>query len=136
MFAKRWIKVLFVAALVLTPLQVLALTADIYGYTKAEDVKGSMQVSNDAVTLVLNKFTTIYFHPLEIYISKGYDLFETTMVGVLEPGFEGARTFTLQGRKITDQDMILFMVPGWTVPVAVGLFRDEATVFFKPPGNQ
>ena len=133
MFSKKWATVVLIAGLNLLPLPVSALTADIYGYTKAEDVTGSMRVSDDAVTLELMGFRTVYFHPLEIYISQGYDLVDRTMIGVLPPGFEGTTTFVLENREVSEQDMVLFMVPGWTVPVAVGLFRDEAAIYYKPP---
>jgi len=133
MLPKRWITVVLIAGLSLAPLPVSALTADIYGYTKAEDVTGSMRVSGDTATLELTGFRTVYFHPLEIYISQGYDLIGRTMVGVLPPGFEGTTTFVLKDREVSERDMVLFMVPGWTVPVAVGLFRDEAAVYYKPP---
>jgi hypothetical protein len=100
-----------------------ALTADIYGYTKAEYVTGSLRVSEVAGSLDLTGFSNIYPHPLEVYISRGYNLAGGRMIGVLSEGFEGAATFDLPENGVSGEDMVYFLVPGWTVPVAVGLFR-------------
>jgi hypothetical protein len=114
----------------------MALTADIYGYTRADHVTGSLRVSESDGNLELTGFKNIYFHPLEVYISRGYDLAGGRMIGVLTQGFEGSTTFMSPESGVGDEDMVYFMVPGWTVPVAVGLFRDEATVYFQPPEEQ
>jgi hypothetical protein len=136
MVSRAWIVVVMMAlsAFVVSP--VLALTADIYGYTKAEYVTGSLRVSEVGDNLVLTGFKNVYFHPLEVYVSRGYDLAGGKMIGVLSQGFEGSTTFVPPEKGVSNEDMVFFMVPGWTVPVAVGLFRDEATVYFKPPENQ
>jgi hypothetical protein len=110
-----------------------ALTADIYGYTKAEDVTGSLRVSEESGNLELTGFTNVYPHPLEVYISKGYDLAGGKMVGVLSEGFGGSAAFDLPEAGVSNEDVVFFLVPGWTVPVAVGLFREEGTVYYTPP---
>lgn len=137
MVPKNWrVMVLAAVVLVFTAGTARALTADIYGYTKADDVTGSLKVMKESGSLELTGFTNVYAHPLEVYISKGYDLADGKMIGVLSEGFEGSATFDLPETGVSDEDMVYFLVPGWTVPVAVGLFRDEGTVYYSPPENQ
>jgi len=133
MVLKGLMIVVMLTAMALIPPPAFALDADIYGYTKAEDVTGSVRASGNPQTLELTGFASSYYHPMEVYVSRGYDPGGGEMVGILSPGFEGVTTFTLPGRDVTGEDMILFTIPGWTVPVAVGLFRDEGTVFVKAP---
>jgi hypothetical protein len=123
MVSRMWAIVILSAILVFAAGTAQALTADIYGYTKAEYVTGSLRVSETAGSLELTGFSNIYPHPLEVYISRGYDLAGGTMVGVLSEGFEGAASFELPENGVTGEDMVYFLVPGWTVPVGVGLFR-------------
>ena len=132
MTPKKWMITFLTAVAVMAASPVLAVTADVYGYTKAEYVKGSLLVAEDTRTLELTGFSNIYSHPMEVYISKGYDPGEAKMIGVLSSGFEGAATFDMPEEGVTNQDMVLFMIPGWSVPVAVGLFRDEGALFYKP----
>ena len=136
MISRAWVFAVLIMVSAFVAPSALALTADIYGYTKAEYVTGSLRVSEGGSNLQLTDFTNIYSHPLEVYVSRGYDLAGGEMIGVLFQGFEGSKTFVLPETGVSEEDMVFFMVPGWTVPVAVGLFRDEATVYFKPPENQ
>lgn len=136
MISRAWVFAVLIMVSAFVAPSALALTADIYGYTKAEYVTGSLRVSEGGSNLQLADFTNIYSHPLEVYVSRGYDLAGGEMIGVLSQGFEGSKTFVLPETGVSEEDMVFFMVPGWTVPVAVGLFRDEATVYFKPPENQ
>jgi hypothetical protein len=136
MFSRISLIMLLGAALVFSAGSALALTADIYGYTKARHVTGSLRVSEASGSLELTGFTNVYPHPLEVYISKGYDLAGGRMVGVLSEGFEGSTAFDLPETGVSDEDMVYFIVPGWTVPVAVGLFREEGTVYYTPPESQ
>lgn len=133
MIPRIWMMMFLTAVAVMAASSALALTADVYGYTKAEYVKGNLQVAEDTRSLELTGFSHIYRHPMEVYISKGYDPAEAKMIGVLSPGFKGTATFDIPETGVTNEDMVLFMVPGWSVPVAVGLFRDEDAVFYKPP---
>jgi hypothetical protein len=125
----------FISLAVFTPMAqpAYALDADIYGYTKADDVSGSVHASGDPQTLELTGFSSGYHHPMEIYVSRGYDPAGGEMVGVLPPGFEGTATLTMPNRDVTEEDMVLIMIPGWGVPVAVGLFRNGAPVSPKAP---
>ena len=124
------------SVLVFAAAPVRALTAEIYGYTKAEYVTGSLRVPAASGDLELTGFTSIYPHPLEVYVSRGYDLADGTLAGVLPVGFEGRAVFDVPAGGISDEDMVFFMVPGWSVPVAVGLFRPEGMVYMKPPGER
>jgi len=133
----RILMIMFLSAvLVFTAGTAQALTADIYGYTKAEHVTGSLRVSEASGNLELMNFTNVYPHPLEVYISRGYDLAGGRMVGVLSEGFEGSATFDIPDAGVSDEDVVYFIVPGWTVPVAVGLFREEGTVYYTQPESQ
>jgi hypothetical protein len=136
MFSRGWIIGNLVAVLALNATPALALTADIYGYTKAEYVTGSVDVSENTSTLELTGFSSVYSLPLEIYLSQGYDPIGGKMIGVLSPDFKGAASFEMPTGGVDDKDMISFVVPGWSVPVGVGLFRDEGTVFAKSLNEQ
>ena len=105
----------------LVPVLAFGLDADIYGYTKAADVTGNLSVSTDQEVLELTGFSCDYYHPLEVYISRGYDPAGAEMVGVIPAGFKGDLTFSPVPR-ITGEDMVLLKVPGWTVPLGLGLF--------------
>lgn len=110
-------------ALWLIPIMAFGMDADLYGYTKAADVSGRMSVSADGRVLELSGFSSLFYHPLEVYISRGYMPSEARMVGVIPAGFQGGMTFSpIPG--ITGQDMVLLKVPGWTVPLGLGLFGD------------
>lgn len=110
-------------ALWLIPILAFGLDADLYGYTKAADVSGRLIVSADGRVLELSGFSSEFYHPLEVYISRGYVPSGGRMVGVIPAGFRGGMTFS-PITEITGQDMVLLKVPGWTVPLGLGLFRD------------
>lgn len=136
MVSKIRISIVLAVILVFAAGTAQALTADIYGYTKATDVTGSLRALPETNSLQLTGFTNVYPHPLEIYVSKGYDLAGGRLIGVLGEGFEGSATFDLPQEGVSGEDMVFFLVPGWAVPVAVGLFREEGTVYYSPPVNQ
>jgi|GEM_PF-5406476 len=110
-------------ALWLIPILAFGLDADLYGYTKAADISGKLSVSVDGRVLDLSGFSSQFYHPLEVYISRGYTPSEGRIVGVIPAGFRGGMTFS-PIPEITGQDMILLKIPGWTVPVGLGLFGD------------
>ena len=110
-------------ALWLIPILAFGLNADLYGYTKAAEVSGKLSVSVDGRVLELSGFSSQFYHPLEVYISRGYDPLGGRMVGVIPAGFRGGMNFS-QIPGITVQDMVLLKVPGWTVPLGLGLFGD------------
>lgn len=120
---RRLMVVGIVAALGLFPMAASGLDADLYGYTKAAEVSGNLGVSPDRQVLELTGFSCSYYHPLEVYVTAGYDPSGGELVGVIPPGFQGSMTFT-PARPVTGEDMVLLKVPGWTVPLGLGLFRD------------
>ncbi len=107
----------------LVPVLAFGLDADIYGYTKAGDVTGNISVSPDHEGLELRGFSCDYHHPLEVYISRGYDPAGGEMIGVIPAGFIGDLTFSPVPR-ITGEYMVLLKVPGWSVPLGLGLFKN------------
>ena len=110
MVLKNWrFLVLTAAVLIFSSGTAQALTAEIYGYTKAKDVTGSLTVSVASNSLQLTGFTNIYQHPLEVYISSGYDLAGGQMIGVLSEGFEGSTTFDLPENGVSNKDMVYFV---------------------------
>lgn len=112
-----------VVALGLVPILAFGLDADIYGYTKAAEVTGNLSVSPDQQDLELTGFSCDHYHPLEVYISRGYDPAGGQLVGVIPAGFQGDMTFSAVPR-VTGEDMVLLKVPGWAVPLGLGLFEN------------
>ena len=100
-----------------------ARTASLIGYEKAELVQGSVSISDDGQAVVLNGVTTSYDKTLEFYLAKGFDPGGAIKIGELSSDMPGDMTFELTDADLETLDSVLVMVPGWDVPVAVGLLK-------------
>lgn len=100
-----------------------AKTASLIGYEKAELVQGSVSISDDGQAVVLNGVTTSYDKTLEFYLAKGFDPGGAIKIGELSSDMPGDMTFELTDADLETLDSVLVMVPGWDVPVAVGLLK-------------
>ena len=120
-------RLLLVLAVIVLILPVVALgqgrTASLIGYEKADLVQGTVSVSADGSSVVLTGLTSAYDKPLEIYLAKGFDYDGAIKVGELSPDMPGDMTFEVSGSNFETLDSVLVMVPGWDVPVAVGLLK-------------
>ncbi len=100
-----------------------ARTASLIGYEKAELVQGSVSISDDGQTVILDGVTTSYDKTLEFYLAKGFDPGGAIKIGELSSDMPGDMTFEVAGADFESLDSVLVMVPGWDVPVAVGLLK-------------
>ncbi|MDF1535769.1 MAG: hypothetical protein P1S46_04600 [bacterium] len=98
-------------------------TASLVGYEKAELVQGTVSISEDGISVVLSGVTSTYDKTLEFYLAKGFDLGGAVKVGELSSDMPGDMTFEVPDPASEALDSVLVMVPGWDVPVAVGLLR-------------
>jgi hypothetical protein len=98
-------------------------TASLVGYEKAELVQGSVSVSEDGLTVVLSGVTSSYDRNLNIYLAVGFDPGGAVKIGELAADMSGDMTFEVSGVDLGSLDSVLVMVPGWDVPVAVGLLK-------------
>jgi len=67
--------------------------------------------------------TTSYDKTLEFYLAKGFDPGGAIKIGELSSDMPGDMTFEVAGADFESLDSVLVMVPGWDVPVAVGLLK-------------
>jgi hypothetical protein len=118
---------LFLAVLILMALPGSALAqtkaAKIVGYEKVNFVTGKVYLSSGLETVYIMDLTSVYDHPLEIYLAKGFDQQGSLMVGQVLPGPHDQISFNAPEGITPDVDTVLIMVPGWSVPVAVGLLQ-------------
>jgi hypothetical protein len=114
-----------ISMLVLQPLAVSAQgkTANLVGYEKAEYVTGifSLNATGDSVALVGLK--TVYDKPLEVYVTRSFDPSEAFKVGDIASDKRGDMFFNIPALDLGGFDSVLLMVPGWNVPVGVGLLQ-------------
>ncbi len=118
---------LFLAVLVLTAMPASAFDqareARIVGYEKSSFVTGKIYLSSGMETVYILGLTSVYDHPLEIYLAKGFAQEGSLMVGQILPGPHEQVSFPAPEGLVPDMDTVLIMVPGWSVPVAVGLLQ-------------
>ncbi|UCF31430.1 MAG: hypothetical protein JSV26_03155 [bacterium] len=100
-----------------------AKTATIYGYEKAEFVTGTVSISADGSLVMVRDLHSVYDQLIELHLSKGFDQAKGVMVGQILPGSAGNMSFDAPPATLPGMDTVLFVVPGWSVPVAVGLLR-------------
>jgi hypothetical protein len=114
-----------VAMLVLQPLAVCAQgkTANLLGYEKAEYLTGMFSVNATGDSVALVGLKTVYDRPLEIYVTRSLDPSEAFKVGEVASGKRGDVFFEIPALDIAGFDSVLLMVPGWSVPVGVGLLH-------------
>jgi len=114
-----------ISLLVLQPLVVCAQgkTANLVGYEKAEYLTGmfSINAAGDSVALVGLK--TVYDKPLDVYVTRAFDRAEAFKVGEVAAGKRGDVFFDIPALDLGGFDSVLLMVPGWNIPVGVGLLH-------------
>jgi len=118
---------LFLAVLILTAMPASAFDqareGKIVGYEKASFVTGKVYLSSGMETVYIMDLASVYDHPLEIYLAKGFAQEGSLLVGQVLPGPHGQVSFPAPEGLVPDMDTVLIMVPGWSVPVAVGLLQ-------------
>jgi hypothetical protein len=122
---KTFLLFLVVLILMALPGSALAQTkaAKMVGYEKVNFVTGKVYLSSGLETVYIMDLTSVYDHPLEIYLAKGFDQQGSLMVGQVLPGPHDQISFNAPEGITPDVDTVLIMVPGWSVPVAVGLLQ-------------
>lgn len=124
MLKNRLFLVLVIVTMLLPTLALgQARTASLIGYEKAELVQGSVSISDDGQTVILDGVTTSYDKTLEFYLAKGFDPGGAIKIGELSSDMPGDMTFEVAGADFETLDSVLVMVPGWDVPVGVGLLK-------------
>ena len=98
-------------------------SATLYGYEKAEFVTGVVSISADGGLVMVRDLFSKYSEPVELYLSKGFDINKGILVGQIAAGTSGNMSFDARGGDMGEVDTVLLIVPGWTVPVGVGLLK-------------
>jgi len=125
---KRFILLPVFAAIVILVLQPLAVcaqgkTANLVGYEKAEYVSGMFSVNATGDSVALVGLKTVYDKPLEVYVTRSFDRSDAFKVGEIALGKRGDMFFDIPALDLGGFDSVLVMVPGWDVPVGVGLLQ-------------
>lgn len=119
--------IVFISAgiLLLQPLSASARSkmATLVGYEKAGYVTGRVSINAAGNSVAVVGFQTVYDKPLDIYISKSFDPARDFKIGEIPPGKRGDIFFDVPALDVGAFDSVLVMVPGWDVPVGVGLLR-------------
>jgi hypothetical protein len=113
------------ALIVLQPLAVWAQgkTANLVGYEKAEYVTGMFSVNATGDSVALVGLKTFYDKPLEVYVTRSFNRSEAFKVGEVASDKRGDVFFDIPALDLGGFDSVLLMVPGWNVPVGVGLLQ-------------
>ena len=113
------------ALVVLQPLAVCAQgkTANLVGYEKADYVTGMFSVNATGDSIALVGFETFYNKPLEVYVTRAFDRSKAFKVGEVASDKRGDMFFDIPALDLGGFDSVLLMVPGWNVPVGVGLLQ-------------
>jgi hypothetical protein len=98
-------------------------TANLVGYEKAEYVTGLLSVNATGDSVALVGLKTYYDRPLEVYVTKSFDRSAAFKVGELASDKRGDIFFDIPALDMGGFDSVLLMVPGWDVPVGVGLLQ-------------
>ena len=114
-----------ISMLVLQPLAVCAQgkTANLVGYEKADYLTGRFSVNATGDSVALVGLKTVYDKPLEIYVTRSFDPSKAFKVGEVASGKRGDVFFDIPALDLGGFDSVLLMVPGWSVPVGVGLLQ-------------
>jgi hypothetical protein len=121
-----WLLVLAVIAMpLLQPVSANAQgkLANLVGYEKAEYVTGLLSVNSKGDSIALVGLKTVYDKPLEVYVTRSFDQSAAFKVGEVASGKQGDVFFDIPALEIGGFDSVLIMVPGWGVPVGVGLLQ-------------
>jgi hypothetical protein len=115
----------FAVLVVLQPLAVCAQgkTANLVGYEKADYVTGMFSVNATGNSVALIGLKTFYDKPLEVYVSRSFDRSGAFKVGEVASDKRGDVFFDIPALDLGGFDSVLLMVPGWDVPVGVGLLQ-------------
>ncbi|MGD8353134.1 MAG: hypothetical protein PVJ01_03130 [Pseudomonadota bacterium] len=97
--------------------------ANLVGYEKAEYVTGLVSVNARGDSVALVGLKSVYDKPLELYLSRSFNQSDALKVGEIAPGESGDMFFDIPLIDIDNFDSVLLMVPGWSVPVGVGLLK-------------
>ena len=98
-------------------------TANLVGYEKAEYVTGLISVNARGDSVALVGLKTVYDKPLEVYMTRSFDQSTAFKIGDITPDKRGDMFFDIPALDLASFDSILLMVPGWGVPVGVGLLQ-------------
>ena len=97
--------------------------ANLVGYEKAEYVTGLISVNAKGDSVALIGLKTVYEKPLEVYVARSFDQSAAFKVGDVASGKRGDVFFNIPALDLGSFDSVLLMVPGWDVPVGVGLLQ-------------
>jgi len=111
--------------LVLQPLAVCAQgkLANLVGYEKADYMTGMVSVNATGNSVALIGLKTVYDKPLEIFVTRSFDPSRAFKVGEVAADKRGDMFFDIPALDLGGFDSVLLMVPGWSVPVGVGLLQ-------------
>jgi len=114
-----------ISMLVLQPFSVCAQgkTANLLGYEKAEYLTGMLSVNSTGDSVALVGLKTVYDKPLEVYVTRSFDPSKAFKVGEVALGKRGDMFFDIPALDLGGFDSVVLMVPGWSVPVGVGLLQ-------------
>jgi len=97
--------------------------ATLVGYEKATYVTGEVSINAAGNSVAVIGLQTVYDKPLDIYISKSFDPSRDFKIGEIPRGKRGDIFFDVPALDVGAFDSVLVMVPGWDVPVGVGLLK-------------
>ncbi|MDF1525779.1 MAG: hypothetical protein RRA15_00600 [bacterium] len=114
-----------ISMFVLQPLSVCAQgkLANLVGYEKADYLTGMVSVNSAGDSVALIGLKTVYDKPLEIFVTRSFDPSRAFKVGDVAADKRGDMFFDIPALDIGGFDSVLLMVPGWSVPVGVGLLQ-------------
>ena len=114
-----------ISMLVLQPLVVCAQgkTANLVGYEKAEYMSGMFSINATGNSVALVGLKTSYDKPLEVYVTRSFDSSKAFKIGEVASDKRGDLFFDIPALDLGGFDSVLVMVPGWSVPVGVGLLQ-------------
>jgi hypothetical protein len=97
--------------------------ANLVGYEKAEYVTGLISVNAKGDSVALVGLKTVYDKPLDLYLTRSFDQSTAFKIGEIAPDKRGDMFFNIPALDLGSFDSVLLMVPGWDVPVGVGLLQ-------------
>jgi hypothetical protein len=98
-------------------------TANLFGFEKAEYVKGIVSINASGNSIALVGLQTVYDKPLVVYLTRSFDRSEAFKVGEVASGKRGDVFFDIPALDVGTFDSVLVMVPEWNIPVGVGLLQ-------------
>ena len=97
--------------------------ANLVGYEKADYVTGMFSVNSSGDSIALVGLKTVYDKPLDVYVTRAFDQSVAFKVGEVASDKRGDMFFDVPALDLGAFDSVLVMVPGWGVPVGVGLLQ-------------